>query len=219
MGATSNVECSTTNEFVGDITDVRPSLARLFLAEGLGTFLLVLFGCGSVHTAVLLDAQVGLWQIAIVWGVAIMLAIYVVGSVSGAHLNPAITLALAAWGRFAWRKVPLYIVAQLCGAMLAAAALYLAFSSFLVAKEQQKKVLRGEFGSIITATCYGEYFSNPGGFARGSESLPMAELQSHLGMVTNSVAFMGFLTVYIVAPVVGAWLGAALYERGIRTAS
>ena len=60
-----------------------PCLRRQMVAELLGTFLLVFFGCGVVHAAVLTGAQQGLWQVAIVWGVAIMLAIYSVGAVSG----------------------------------------------------------------------------------------------------------------------------------------
>ncbi len=92
-------------------------LCRKCFAEFLGTYLLVLCGCGVVHSAVLTGAHHGLWQIAIVWGVAIMLAIYTVGAVSGAHINPAITLALAARRRFAWRLVPPYIVAQVTGAV------------------------------------------------------------------------------------------------------
>ena len=82
-----------------------PTLKARCLAEVLGTFLLVFFGCGAVHTAVLTSAQQGLWQVAIVWGVAIMIAIYVVGNISGAHINPAITLALAMWRRFPWGEV------------------------------------------------------------------------------------------------------------------
>jgi glycerol uptake facilitator protein len=87
--------------------------ARKFLAEFLGTYLLVLFGCGVVHSAVLTGAQSGLWQVAVVWGVAIMLAIYATGAVSGAHINPAMTLAFAVRGRFPWPLVPSYITAQL----------------------------------------------------------------------------------------------------------
>ena len=84
-------------------------LCRQAMAEFLGTYLLVLFGCGVVHSAVLTGANQGLWQIAIVWGVAIMLAIYLVGAISGAHINPAITVALASRGRFPWRRVPPYV--------------------------------------------------------------------------------------------------------------
>ncbi len=75
----------------------QPSLLKKCLAECLGTYLLILFGCGAVHASVLTGAQSGLWQVAIVWGVAIMLAIYTVGAVSGAHINPAITVAFAVW--------------------------------------------------------------------------------------------------------------------------
>src|SRR5438132_12867472 len=97
------------------------SLTARCLAEVLGTFLVVFFGCGAVHVAILTGALVGLWQVAIVWGVAIMLAIYVVGGISGAHINPAVTLALASWGRFRWANVLPYVIAQLIGAFLAAA--------------------------------------------------------------------------------------------------
>jgi glycerol uptake facilitator protein len=139
------------------------SLASRTLAEVLGTYVLIFFGCGAVHVAVLTGALSGLGQVGMVWGVAIMLAIYVFGSVSGAHINPAMTVALALWGRFAWRDVPAYIVGQLIGAILAAATLYLLFDGFLTAKEQERRVTRGQAGSEITAMVYGEYFPNPGG--------------------------------------------------------
>src|SRR5207248_4893770 len=92
------------------------SLPARCLAEVLGTFLLVFFGCGAVHTAVLTGAQAGLWQVAVVWGVAIMIAVYVFGGISGAHINPAITLALAAWNGFPAGRVLPYIAGQLAGA-------------------------------------------------------------------------------------------------------
>src|SRR5260370_8247472 len=79
------------------------SLPARCLAETVGTFLLVFFGCGAVHVAVLTGALAGLWQVAVVWAVAIMIAVYVVGGVSGAHINPAIPLALAVWGPSPWR--------------------------------------------------------------------------------------------------------------------
>jgi len=144
---------------------MKPTLLQAAFAEVLGTFLLILFGCGAVHSAVLTGAQAGLWQVAIVWGVAIMLAAYVCGGISGAHINPAITVALALWGRFDWSRVPAYILAQLCGAMFAAAALFLIYGPLLTKKEQDKNVRRGEMGSIVTAMCYGEYYPSPGGLA------------------------------------------------------
>ncbi len=275
------------------------SLPKLFLAEVVGTFLLILFGCGSVHAAVLMDAQSGVWQVAIVWGVAIMLAIYVVGAISGAHINPAITVAFATWGRIAWSRVPLYVAAQLLGAFVAAAVLFAAFHPYLAKKEQERKVTRGEPGSIITAMCYGEYYPNPGSLAAGEEPITSAAMDAHLRLVPQWAAFgvevlgtailalavfavtdprnagaplsnlaapfvgltvaalisifgpltqaclnpardfgprlfayvagwgeaaipgpneIGFITVYILAPLIGAVLGAGLYERLLRTA-
>src|SRR5438105_4942576 len=132
------------------------SLTARCLAEVLGTFLLVFFGCGAVHVAVLTGALAGLWQVAIVWAVAIMVAVYVVGGISGAHINPAITVALAAWGRFRWGDVLPYVAAQLAGASAAAAVLFLFYQPFLAEKEREKQVVRGGPGSEITAMCYGE---------------------------------------------------------------
>src|SRR5688572_33333002 len=97
---------------------------RILLAEGLGTFILVLFGCGAVHAAVLTGAQSGLWQVAIVWGCGVAFAAYCVGAVSGAHINPAMTISLATWGRFSWGMVGPTMAVRMAGAFLAAAALY-----------------------------------------------------------------------------------------------
>ncbi|MEX2185946.1 MAG: aquaporin [Pirellulales bacterium] len=140
----------------------KPGLPAVVAAEALGTFMLVLFGCGAVHAAVLSNAQSGLWQVAVVWGISIMLACYVVGAVSGAHINPAITLGLAAWGKFPAGRVVPYIAAQMAGAFVAAAALYGAWGPLLEAKEMQLGVDRGKTDSVATAMCYGEYYPNPG---------------------------------------------------------
>ncbi|RIK76536.1 MAG: aquaporin [Planctomycetota bacterium] len=140
----------------------QPGLFAVVAAEGLGTFMLVLFGCGAVHAAVLSGAQTGLWQVAIIWGISIMLACYVVGGVSGAHINPAITLGLAAWGKFPVGRMLPYIAAQMAGAFVAAAALFGAWSPLIEAKEKQLGVERGKVDSVMTAMCYGEYFPNPG---------------------------------------------------------
>src|SRR5580765_889830 len=124
-----------------------PSLLARCGAEVLGTFILVFFGCGAVHVAVLTGDLSGLGQVALVWGVAIMLAIFCVGSISGAHINPAMTLAFAVWGKFAMRDVPAYVAAQLIGAFLAAGTLFVLFGPMLAERERMKQVERGEPGS------------------------------------------------------------------------
>ena len=163
-------------------------LAATCLAEALGTFLLVFFGCGSVHVAVLFGDLVGLWQVGIVWGIAIMLAIYICGPISGAHINPAITLGLASWGLFPKKRVLSYISAQLVGAIAAAATLFAVFQPYLLLKEQTKGVVRGEPGSEITAMCYGEYFPNPGVLASGDRPYDSAAHRRLNEMVAPSVA-------------------------------
>jgi glycerol uptake facilitator protein len=70
-------------------------LTSALVGEVLGTFLMVLFGTGSVACAVLTGALQGLWQVAVVWGFGVTIAIYCSASLSGAHLNPAVSLAFA----------------------------------------------------------------------------------------------------------------------------
>jgi glycerol uptake facilitator protein len=181
------------------------SVGKKCVAECVGTYLLVLFGCGVVHSAVLTGSQSGLWQVAVVWGLAIMLAIYVVGGVSGAHINPAMTLAFAVRGRFSWRLVPPYIVAQLLGAFAAAATLFVLFSPWLVAKELEKNVTRGQPGSEVTAMCYGEYFPSPGPVAGATGSYSTEEAQRLKALVSEPVAFLAeMLGTLILATVVFA---------------
>lgn len=164
------------------------SLTACFTAEVIGTFLLIFFGLGAVHVAVLTGDLAGLWQVGSVWGASIMLAIYAVGGVSGAHINPAITVGLATWGLFPWSRVAPYLVAQLTGAMLAAAVLFAFFQGFLTEKENAKGVVRGERGSIITAMCYGEYFPNPGPLAGGTATYDEAEHRRLDGCVSELTA-------------------------------
>ncbi len=91
----------------------------IYLAEFLGTFLLILFGGGVVAGVLLKDSKSedsGWNTIVIAWGMAVAFAIYAVGNISGAHINPAVTLGLAFAGEFPWAKVPGYMIAQLTGA-------------------------------------------------------------------------------------------------------
>lgn len=140
-----------------------PVLPAWFVGEFIGTFILVFFGCGSVATAVLTGAQVGIFQVAIVWGVGIATAIYLTGSLSGAHLNPAVTIALATWANFPWRNVSRYVFAQFAGAIVASAVLFAMYHGTLVAYEASHQIVRGAPGSEATAMIFGEFFPSPGG--------------------------------------------------------
>ncbi len=139
----------------------QPTVFRKSLAEFIGTFMLVFFGVGSVHTATLCGAQVGLWQIAVVWGLVIAFAIFMTGAVSGGHLNPAMTLVFAVRRGLPWREVGPYWIGQFAGAIVAAAFLFFLFGPMLRDYEESKGVIRGEPGSVVTARCYGEYYSSP----------------------------------------------------------
>ncbi|MBI1177494.1 MIP family channel protein [bacterium] len=258
------------------------------VGELAGTFLLVFFGCGSVCAAVLTGAQVGVFQVAIVWGLGIATAIYLTGSLSGAHLNPAVTLSLAVWSDFPRRRVFPYVVTQMVGAFVAAAVLYGIFSGPLLSYEQTHGIVRGQPGSEATAMVFGEFFPNPGGqpltiaklatmsprAAFGAEvvgtavlllvilcvtdehnrSRPQALTAATIGLtVTLLISLLGpltmacfnpardlgprlfstlagwgrvpfvtngsgWLTVYVIAPLLGGLLGGAIYRLGFRQA-
>ncbi|MDE9545712.1 MIP/aquaporin family protein, partial [Xenorhabdus bovienii] len=85
------------------------------ISEFLGTALLVFFGLGCVAAARLAGAQLGLWEISIIWGFGVALAVYLTAGISGAHLNPAVTIALCLFANFDRKKVLPYILAQMLG--------------------------------------------------------------------------------------------------------
>lgn len=145
---------------------------REIIGETLGTFLLVLLGCGSVAVAVLFRAHQGILPVALVWGIGVTLAIYLTRHLSCAHLNPAVTLAMAASGRMAWRKTPVYVMAQFAGAVLAGLVLYALFAPSIAAFESANGIVRGAAESVATAKMFGEFYPDPGGAAR--VTLPLA---------------------------------------------
>ncbi len=107
------------------------SLERRLAAEVVGTAILVLFGAGSVVAALRMGGgkleYPGLGMVAITFAFAIAIAIYAFGTTSGAHINPAVTISLAATGRFSWREVPAYVGAQLVGGTVGAALIVAAY--------------------------------------------------------------------------------------------
>ncbi|MGL4322262.1 MAG: aquaporin [Paracoccaceae bacterium] len=95
---------------------------KKMIAEVLGTAILVLFGCGA---AVLMGAQIGMLGVSLAFGLAIVAAAYGLGAISGAHLNPAVSLGMVTAGRMSIGDFAAYVVAQIIGAILGAAILYL----------------------------------------------------------------------------------------------
>src|SRR6202790_415615 len=109
----------------------KPTLTAELIAEFLGTFVLILLGNGVVSMVVLFPTKHagetihgGFTNITLCWGLAVTMGIYIAGKISGAHLNPAVTIALAVYRGFPWAKVLPYIVVQVLGAFVAAALVY-----------------------------------------------------------------------------------------------
>ncbi|XP_010925587.2 aquaporin NIP1-1 isoform X2 [Elaeis guineensis] len=102
------------------------SFLQKILAEVFGTYFLIFAGCGSV-TVNLSKGTVTFPGICIVWGLVVMVLVYSVGHISGAHFNPAVTIAFATCRRFPWKQVPAYILAELMGSTLASGTLRLLF--------------------------------------------------------------------------------------------
>jgi len=132
----------------------KPSWAAELIGEFLGTFVLILLGTGVVAMVVLFPSRNpgetihgGYTNITLGWGLAVTMGIYIAGKVSGAHLNPAVTLALAVFRGFPWRKVLPYSVAQTAGAFAAAA---LVFWNYLPAFHQVDPQLDRTAGVFTT---------------------------------------------------------------------
>lgn len=109
-----------------------------FMAELIGTMVLIVLGTGVVANVLLSKTKgqnSGLLTIAFGWAVAVFVGVYIAAPVSGAHLNPAVTIALAALDKFAWADVPTYITAQFAGAMLGAFITWLAYKQHYDATE------------------------------------------------------------------------------------
>lgn len=173
----------------------QPCIGREATAEFIGTYILVFFGVGSVHAAVLTGAQAGLWQVAAVWGVAISLAIYATGAVSGAHINPAITVAFTVFRGFPLRKVPGYIAAQVAGAFAGAATLYGLFHNLITRFEKAHSIARGAPGSELSAMVFGEYFPNPALFGpvhEAADAVTTLQAVCGEGLGTAFLAFFVF---------------------------
>lgn len=134
-----------------------PSLLNQCIAEFIGTALLIMFGTGAVASLVLTGANFGQWEMSITWGMAVALAVYITGGVSGAHINPAVTLALASFAGFDKSKVIPFILSQLCGAFCAAALVYSLFAPLFVEWELAQNIIRGSEQSLASAGIFSTF--------------------------------------------------------------
>ena len=137
------------------------SLLAELTAEFLGTFVLIMLGTGVVAMVVLFPSQTpgelvhgGFTNITLGWGLAVTMGIYVAGKISGAHLNPAVTLALAVFRGFPWKKVLPYSIAQVAGAFVAAALVY---KNYLPAFHQVDPQLEKTAGVFTTFPAFPQF--------------------------------------------------------------
>lgn len=153
---------------ISEKLQIKNSLARECLAEFLGTFILLVFGDGSVAQKVLSKGELGSalsihWS----WGIGVMLGIYVAGGVSGAHLNPAVTVAQAFLGRISWKKVVPYMLSQYVGAFVASACVFLVYHDALNNFDGGNRQVDGNLGTagiwstypqvyVSTWNCFGD---------------------------------------------------------------
>jgi MIP family channel proteins len=140
--------------------------AREAAAEFFGTFILIAFGVGVVAQTVLSkDANGSYLGINIGWGIAVTLGIYASAGVSGAHLNPAVTIALAVHRSFPWSKVGPYVMAQVAGAFVASAVVFATYREAWAAFDGGMRMVEGATGTAgIFATYPQPFLSLPGGF-------------------------------------------------------
>ena len=142
-----------------------PTLTRAVLAEFFGTFILIAFGVAVVAQVNLGGGNNGQYlSINIAWGLAVTMGVYVSGGVSGGHLNPAVTLAAAVWQRFPWARVLPYIAAQIAGAFVASAVVFLTYHDALNHFDGGVRQVSGALGTAgIFATYPQAWLSTVGG--------------------------------------------------------
>ena len=172
-------------------------LGRALTAEAIGTYLLVLFGAGAVATDVVTGGALGLWPVGFIGGFGVTIGIYATVAISGAHLNPAISLAFAIFCRseFSFGKMLAYWGAQLTGAIAAGLTLFAIFAPFVERLERLNGYIRGAPGSEYSAMIFSKHFPDPGLFgvdeaARALLSPPAAAAIEGFG--TAILAFVIF---------------------------
>jgi len=174
---------------------VLPSLAGQCVAEVIGTFIVILLGDGAVAAAVLTGALDG-WAVAVMWGLAVTFGIYVAGSISGAHFNPAVTITMAILRGFPLRRVVPFILSQIAGAYLASACIYGLWRGFWSGAAERLGVSIGQPGSQKLMMIFSCFYPNPGSI--GIDAAAMAKVSTTGALLTEIVLTM-FLLLMIFA--------------------
>ncbi|KAM7157824.1 aquaporin-9 isoform 1-T1 [Molossus nigricans] len=146
---------------------LKSSLVKETLSELLGTCIMIVLGCGTVAQAILSRGHFGGYvTINVGFAMAVTMAIYVTGGVSGGHINPAVSFALCLFGRMKWFKLPFYVGAQFLGAFIGSAILYGIYYDALMSFAGGKLIIEGENATaLIFATYPAPYLSLTNAFA------------------------------------------------------
>mgnify|MGYP002818691742 CR=1 FL=1 len=216
------------------MSESQPSLIKRSVTEAMGTYILVFTGCGAVVTNEISDGAFGHWGISFVFGAVVSAIIYATGHISGAHINPAVTLGLWRTGRFPGRDVPPYIGSQCLGAIFACLTLLLVFDPHdtlgatlpLNDNWLQAFVIEVILTFILMLVVLGAAVDSraPAGFAGLAVGLTVALEATFMGPITgasmNPARSLGpalvsgnlqFHWVYWCAPILGAQLAVLFY--------
>lgn len=199
------------NDTADNVAPKKSLIVHEMIAEFVGTFIIVQLGCGTVCSAIFKSAQTGLWQIAAVWSIAVTLAISATASISGAHLNPAITLALASNRDFSFRKVLPYIFAQVTGAIAAAGVNFALFHESIAQFEATNNIVRGASESIKSASAFGEYWTTSSWVvAFFAEAYGTAMLAFMIFALTNPKNEVTSKSPHMIPPLIGLTVAALI---------
>jgi len=133
------------------------SLKGQCIAEFFGTGLFIFFGTCCLCAVKLAGAGFGLWEICIVWGLGIALAVYLTAGISGAHLNPAVTIGLWLFANFDRKKVIPYSLSQTAGAFFGAAICYFIYQNLFSDYEMTNNMIRGSESSLFLSSIFCTY--------------------------------------------------------------
>ncbi|KAL0388651.1 UNVERIFIED_CONTAM: putative aquaporin NIP7-1 [Sesamum radiatum] len=209
----SNGNVARNNHFLKFPKQINTSLVRKVLAEALGTFILMFCIGGIVANMHFMGVEAGLLEYAATAGLTVTVIVFSIGSISGAHVNPAVTMAFAAVGPFPWSEVPFYVLAQVGGSVLAT------YTGKLVYSIKPEVMMTRPLHGCTSAFCVElistfiilflstSLISEPQSACLGGSMNPARSL----GPALVSWRF-DHLWIYVVAPTIGAIAGVLAYR-------